>query len=89
MVTLGIAGPQDCYNVAVHVANTRRTCCHANANGKHRFPVAARRPEQASFSPLSDSIDLPNSLTPASLSLPLCPSYLDTREQREENVLSL
>lgn len=52
MVTLGIAGPQDCYNLAVHIANTRRNCCHTNANGKHRFPVAARRPEQASF-PLS------------------------------------
>lgn len=58
---------------------------------KREAPVSCGSQEAGAgkLPPLSDSIDLLNSLPPASLSLPLCPSYLDRREQREENVLSL
>lgn len=93
MVTLGITGPQDCYNLAVHIASAhckyKENLLSRKCKREASVSCGGQEARAGKLPPLSDSIALLNSLTPASLSLPLCPRYLDTREQREENVLSL
>lgn len=67
----------------MQIANARDLLL-SRKRGKHRFPFLHSQEALDRQLPVSQTL----SFTPTSLSLLPCPSYLDKREQRKENILS-